>query len=111
MSIKPTEVYLSRFPFSDLTSDKKRPVLIISKEKFNQKNDRCIVCMISTNEEAEYCSIITDEDLEYGRLYGGRSAIHYSDLFTADTTLFEKKIFKIKTEKFEKIRKKIADLI
>lgn len=108
---KPREVYLSIFPFSDLSSSKKRPVLVLSRERFNQESGGCIVCALSTNETLPYSDIISDSDLEFGSLYGGRSAVNYGDVFTADLQLLEKRILKLKAGTYERIIGKLKELI
>ena len=111
MTPKPREVYLARFPFSDLTSSKKRPVLVLSKERFNHETKGCIVAALTTNDAAPYSVRIMDKDLEFGSLFGGRSAVQYGDIFSASDTLLEKKIMRLKQGCFEEICRKFKALI
>ena len=52
---KQREIVLVPFPFSDLSSAKKRPVLIISNNDYNQRFDDVVVCVItSTLQKDDY---------------------------------------------------------
>ncbi|MBI3753564.1 MAG: type II toxin-antitoxin system PemK/MazF family toxin [Deltaproteobacteria bacterium] len=63
------EIALTRFPFSNLTDFKVRPVLILSKDGYNHKYADVIVCGISSNlEESEYGIEISTESLDGGYL-------------------------------------------
>lgn len=51
------DILLIPIPFSDLTSNKKRPVLVISKSEYNNKTEDLVVVAITSNLESEDYSI------------------------------------------------------
>jgi len=57
------------FPYSDLTQEKKRPVIVISGKKYNEKNSDLICCAITSNPRDYANSIsISNSDLDVGNL-------------------------------------------
>jgi mRNA interferase MazF len=63
------DVVLTKFPFSNLTDYKVRPVLVLSKDSYNRKYADVIVCAITSNlEESDYGMTITTESMEEGQL-------------------------------------------
>lgn len=46
---KQGEILLIPIPFSDLSSNKKRPVLVLSNDQYNSKTDDIIVAAITSN--------------------------------------------------------------
>lgn len=110
MAPRPREVYITQFPFSDPTSSKVRPVLILSSETHN-KHGASIVCAITTNETLDFSVHINEKDLDYGKLYGQSSDVLYSVVFTIDNDLLQKRILRLKSEKFDEIAKRLKELI
>ena len=52
---KQKDIVLTKFPFSNLTDFKVRPVLVLSKNSYNRKYADVIVCAITSNlEESDY---------------------------------------------------------
>lgn len=52
------------FPFVDAPKQKKRPVLIISKNEFLEQNAHCIAAMITTGANTKWVGDTLIEDLE-----------------------------------------------
>jgi mRNA interferase MazF len=46
---KQGDILLISVPFTDLTSSKKRPVLVLSNDEFNYKSEAIIVAAITSN--------------------------------------------------------------
>lgn len=100
MTYKQSEIVLVPFPYSDLSSTKKRPALVISSNEFNQKSDDLICCLITTNPKPDKHSINIDEqNIQEGSLHF-KSKIKPYRVFTIDSKLILKKLCKLKTEKF-----------
>ena len=56
-------------PFSDLKSKKKRPVIVISNNLYNQKTEDIVVVAVTSNiEKKDYSLLITQNDMETGNL-------------------------------------------
>jgi mRNA interferase MazF len=63
------EILLVPIPFSDLSANKKRPVLVLSNTEYNrQTNDIVITAITSNLTEKDYVVMITNNDLELGSL-------------------------------------------
>ncbi len=98
------------FPYSDLTSTKRRPVLIISNDNYNQQFHD-VVCVITSNKQKDSYSVeLEDGDLELGVLPES-SVVKAHKLFTVHQTKIIKKFSVVKVKYFEKIADKIKHLI
>ena len=57
---KQREMVLIPVPFSDLKSARRRPVIVISNNLYNQKTEDIVVVAVTSNiEERDYTSLIT----------------------------------------------------
>jgi mRNA interferase MazF len=66
---KQGEIVLIPVPFTDLTSSKRRPVIVISNDDYNQRAaDVVVVAMTSTATSNSYSFMITSADLTHGAL-------------------------------------------
>jgi len=54
------DIVLVPFPFSDLSIQKVRPVLILSNDAYNQQSSDIVVCGLTTNLRPAPYSIIVD---------------------------------------------------
>jgi mRNA interferase MazF len=62
-------IVLIPVPFTDLTSQKRRPVIVISNNAYNQnKADIVVVAMTSSPAPADFAFTINSSDLSSGRL-------------------------------------------
>lgn len=108
---KQREIVLVPFPYSDLSSTKHRPVLIVSNNSYNQKFHDVVVCVITSNKQKDSYSVeLKDNDLEVGVLPES-SVVKAHKLFTIHQTKIIKKFSVVKVEYFEKIADKIKHLI
>jgi mRNA interferase MazF len=99
------------FPYSDLSKIKKRPVLVLSNDEFNDKHEDILVCVItSTLYEDEYSVPIMNEQLEYGFL-PEPSLIKTHRLFTIHKNRIIKKFSSVNNEVFSLVIDKIVKLI
>lgn len=98
------EIVLVPFPYSDLTSTKKRPVLIVSNNEYNQKYNDVVVAVISSvlRSEDKYSTPLSDDDLDYGFL-PEKSCIKVHKLFTIDKKRVLKKFSLLKMDKFDEV--------
>ncbi len=91
MNYKVGDIVLVKFPFTDLSSSKKRPVLIIKDE--NVLND--IVCFqITSNDQQTNTLKIEDSHLLESNLTL-ESYVKYDKCFTLNTGIIDKKIAKV----------------
>lgn len=90
------DIVLIKFPFTDLSKSKKRPVLIIKNE--NELND--IVCFqITSNDKQSNLLKINDGDLLNSNLIL-ESYIKYDKCFTLSSNIVDKKIASINQQLF-----------
>lgn len=63
------EILLIPIPFTDLSSQKKRPVIVLSNDKYNEGNEDIVVSAVTSNiTERDYSIIIGNDDMEEGSL-------------------------------------------
>lgn len=94
------EIVLVPFPYSDLSNTKRRPVLIISNNDYNDHFDDLLVCVITSNQFADKYSIeLTNDDLEIG-LLPEKSVVKVHKLFTVHKSKVLKKFSLVKSSLF-----------
>lgn len=105
------DIVLVPFPYSDLSSSKRRPVLVVSNDAYNQKFSDIIVCAITSNLRDDGYSIeLGSEDLEVGSM-PERSMIKAHKLFTVHKDKVLKKFSVINGDAFAKVTGKINELV
>lgn len=88
---KQGDILLIPIPFTDLTSNKKRPVLVISNDNYNTKTDDIIVTAITSNIlTKDYSILISNEDLREGYLKVN-SCIRVDKIYTLSQNIVIKK--------------------
>jgi mRNA interferase MazF len=61
------DILLIPIPFTDLSSQKRRPVIVISNDAYNRSTaDIVVVAMTSNPTPADYSFTITSSDLTHG---------------------------------------------
>ena len=111
ITYKQREIVLVPFPYSDLTSTKRRPVLIISNDAYNRKFQDVVVCVITGNQFQDSYSVeLRNEDLEIGVL-PENSVVKTHKLFTIHQGKIIKKFSLVKNDYFKQITEKIKVLI
>jgi len=109
--LKQGEIVLIPIPFTDLSSNKKRPVLIISKNGYNNiMNDVVVVAMTSNLEDREYGVLIKKEDLAEGELKV-ESLIRADKIFTLSQDIIIKRFGTVNKSILEKVKNHINKLI
>lgn len=93
------DIVLVPFPFTDLTSSKKRPALVISPDSFNSRQQDLILAAITSHLAAEQDTLlIGDRDFAEGSL-PKKSVVKPTKLFTIHSTLVLKKICALRRAK------------
>ncbi|MDO9288906.1 MAG: type II toxin-antitoxin system PemK/MazF family toxin [Thermodesulfovibrionales bacterium] len=65
--LKQRDIILIPIPFTDLTSQKKRPAVIISNDSYNETHEDIVVVALTSNvEPRDFTIILTGNDLEEG---------------------------------------------
>ena len=105
------EIVLVPLPFSDLSTTKQRPVLILSKNEDTSQTDDLITCGITSNlKDSKHSIIIEPKDLESGYL-PNVSRIKVDKLFTLEKSVVIKKLGKLNQTSFEDVKKEFLNLI
>ena len=105
------EIVIVPFPFSDLSSIKNRPVLILSKDIDNSNSEDIITCGITSNlKDAKYSVLIDNGDLDGGEI-PIKSRIKVDKLFTVKKDIIKKKIAKINKIAFDKVKEEFCNLV
>ena len=108
---KQGEIVVVPFPFSDLSSVRQRPVLILSKNEDNEKSDDVITCGITSNLRNAKCSVLIDNvDLEKGNI-PAKSRIKIDKLFTLDKNIVKKKVAKLNKATLLRVKEEFYKLI
>lgn len=108
---KQGDILLIPIPFSDLTSSKKRPVLVLSNSKYNKGTEDILVAAITSNlEEKEYAVMITNEDMKEGSLKVD-SCIRTDKIYTLSKFIVIKKFGSIRIDIINQTKVKLQDLL
>lgn len=108
---KQREIILLPFPFSDLFSIKRRPVLVVSNDSYNRSFPDILVCVITSNLFIDnYSVLLTDEPIEVGILPEA-SVIKCHKLFKIDQSKILKRFSILRESKFEEVIKVLDKLI
>lgn len=100
------EVVVTAFPFSDLSSKKRRPALVLAVVEFGD----LILCQITSSSYSSKTAVAIDASAFAS---GGLPIVSYvrpDKLFTADVSLIEKSAGALKSVVFEKIRFQVREL-
>ncbi len=97
------DIILLSFPFSDLKSEKVRPVIVISNDDYNQKFEDVIAIPMTSNLDVrDYAILISNKDLESGNLIKDSKA-KVDRIFSVSKNLIKLKIGKIKVSAHKRI--------
>ncbi|MEZ4734514.1 MAG: type II toxin-antitoxin system PemK/MazF family toxin [Caldilineaceae bacterium] len=87
---KQGEIVLIPVPFTDLSSSKRRPVIVISNDDYHQTTvDMVVVAMTSNPTISPYSFTITTADLTQGRL-NRPGTVRVDKIYTLDQSLIVK---------------------
>lgn len=109
---KQRDILLIPIPFTDLKSQKQRPVLVLSGDLYNKKTKDIMVAAITSNLESrrDYSVLIESEDLETGTL--SRTSLVRSDrIYTLSQEIVRKKFGRLREAKFHSVIARLIELI
>jgi mRNA interferase MazF len=108
---KQGDIVLIPIPFTDLSSQKRRPVIVISNDIYNDTApDMLVVAMTSTSILTAYSFTITSSDLTRGSL-NRSGAVRVDTLYTLDQTLIVKTFGHVNNRILNRIRSILRELI
>lgn len=101
------DIVVIPFPFSDLSSSKKRPALVLA----DLPGDDIILCQITSQSSADPNAIpIVNNDMTSGSL-AIPGYVRPTRLFTADKNIILRKVATIKAVKYGQVAQKVWELI
>ena len=101
------DVVILPFPFSDLTSVKKRPALVVA----TMLGDDIILAQITSKAVSDTYSIdISSSDFSSGSL-NQDSLVRPNRLFTADSNIVSYKAGSLKSSKLQEVINKITEIL
>jgi len=97
------------FPFTDSSSVKNRPALVLSTEKYQDTSDHCILCMITSAKHSLWSNDIEITNLKRAGLKTS-SKIRFK-LFSLPLNLVVKRIGCLNDAESSKVEERMKDVI
>jgi len=105
------DIVLIPIPFTDLTSQKRRPVIIISNNFYHRKtHDVVVVAMTSNPNAGDYSFTITSSDLIQGAL-NRPGQVRVDKIYTLSQSIIAKTFGQVNANVLNEIRRILSDLI
>ncbi|NQE04998.1 hypothetical protein C5S32_03910 [ANME-1 cluster archaeon GoMg1] len=100
------DIVLVPFPFTDLSTIKKRPALVVSADWYNKRYRDVVLVAVTSHvppilDELDYR--ITETDFKTGKLYK-ESIVKLGKVFTIESSLIIKRICDVRGQTMDKIR-------
>ena len=109
--LKQKDIVLLPVPFSDQSSRKVRPAIVISNDSINSTSeDLILVPLTSVLKDVPYSILLNQKDLVEGKLIT-LSRIRVDKIFTAHKSLIKLKIGIIKNDILNSIKVKLSKII
>ncbi|MGI0009415.1 MAG: type II toxin-antitoxin system PemK/MazF family toxin [Nitrosopumilaceae archaeon] len=104
------EIVFVPFPFTNLRSTKKRPVLVISKADYNKKSSDFVCCGITSNIKNDHYSVLIEsKDLLSGFLPKS-SRIKVNTIFTLEKSIVIRSFGKVEENIMKKVKEEFYKL-
>ena len=104
------DIVLIPVPFTDLSSQKRRPVVVISNDVYNRKTaDIVVVAMTSNPAPVDYGFMIASADLEEGTL-NRPAKIRVDKIYTLAQSIVVKTFGRVNSATLDRIRQTLQDL-
>jgi mRNA interferase MazF len=97
------DIVLVPFPFTDLSSSKRRPALVISPDPFNEQMQDVVVAAITSQLTNEQHAVTIDRGDCVGGVLPRTSVVKLAKLFTIHSTLVIRKLCALREEKLAAI--------
>lgn len=102
------DIVLMPFPYSDLTSSKLRPALIISNNKLNKTEDR--ICVLVTSMPSDN-GILIEKDSFISDKLPFKSWVKPHRIFTINEKIIKKKLCSININLYKKVLSEVLNYI
>ncbi len=108
---KQRDIILIPIPFTDLTSQKKRPAVIISNDSYNETHEDIVVVALTSNvEPRDFAVMLTSDELEEGALKV-TSMIRADKIYTLNKSIVLKTFGRVKPDILSKIKDSLLKII
>jgi len=104
------DILLIPIPFTDLSSVKRRPVIVISNNLYNRKTtDIMVAAMTSNPQPVDYSFTIDSSDLITGKL-NRPGKVRVDKIYTLSQTLAVKIFGRVNSQTLDRINNMLQDL-
>jgi mRNA interferase MazF len=104
------DIVLIPVPFTDLSSQKRRPVIVISNDAYNHTSPDVVVVAMTSNPILDaYSFTVTTNDLAYGQL-NRPGTVRVAKIYTLSQTLIIKTFGQVNNRVLTHIRGLLRDL-
>ncbi len=104
------DIVLIPIPFTDLSSQRRRPVIVISNNVYNRKaQDMVVVAMTSNLQASDYSFTITSADLTSGAL-NRPGKVRVDKIYTLAQSLAVKMFGRVNQATLDRIRNLLQEL-
>ena len=108
---KQGDIVLIPIPFTDLSSQKRRPVIVVSNDAYNRKTmDIVVVAMTSNPTVVDYSFTITSSDLERGKL-NRPGKVRVDKIYTLSQSIVVKTFGRVNLIVLDRIRSTLQNLV
>ena len=105
------EVVLVPVPFTDLSSLKRRPVLVLSRDSYNKSSDDFLAAAITSNiARKPYSVLLHASDMEGGVLHL-TSEVRCDKLYSLNKRIVVKKFGKVNLRLFKQALQELTNLV
>ena len=104
------DIVLIPVPFTDLSSTKRRPVIVVSNDEYNQyRQDIVVVAMTSNPIAGTYAFTLSSSDLERGEL-NRPGQVRVDKIDTLSQSIVAKTFGRVDAATLDRIRSLLRDL-
>ncbi len=104
------DIVLIPIPFTDLSSQKRRPVIVISNNVYNRRSaDIIVVAMTSNLAAAEHSFVITSANLDRGVL-NQPGMVRVDKIYTLAQSIIAKTFGRVNPATLDRIRAMLSEL-
>jgi mRNA interferase MazF len=104
------DIVLIPVPFTDLSSSKRRPVIVISNDTYNQSTaDMIVVAMTSVPTPGSFSFLISSSDLRQGQL-NRPGTVRVDKIYTLDQSLIVKQFGQVNSHILSRIQTILLNL-
>ena len=104
------DIVLVPFPFTDLSGNKQRPVLVISNDEYNEASLDLVTCAITSHwRDLRYGVSIAQENLQEGTIPLA-SQVLTAKIFTIEKTLVRKNQARLDAKTLSEVKRQLRML-